>query len=51
MDIKDPKDKHISRWIDREKLIYVNLISKKLQGVLGVSPMQKSFFHLLQDHA
>ena len=29
MGIKIYKDKHISRWADREKLIYVNEIESK----------------------
>ena len=29
MDVKVSKDKHISRWVDREKLIYIRLNNQK----------------------
>ena len=52
MDVEVSKDKNISRWVDRENLIYVN-ICQNVQSFLEISPIEKEVFlsHKLQDHA
>ena len=42
MDVKVSKDKHISRWVDQENLIYVKTIMLKLLAILSDTTFRRS---------